>query len=68
MPRTIEDDGYSWTFYVTAKDGGEAKVVGDVAAIEAVKRALEKDGWKFNSDVGCWDQGFYDVAFEPVGD
>ena len=45
----------------TAKDGTEASIVGHVNALEAIEKAFEKAGIKYNDDIETWDEGFYDA-------
>lgn len=49
----------TWTTYLTAEDGSSATISGDIEAVTAIERALEKAGARYNESVGTWDFGFY---------
>ncbi len=48
-----------YTLHFTSKDGSEAQITGDVNALNAIERAFERTGIRFNENVGCWDEGYY---------
>lgn len=50
----------SATLYFTAKDGSEATVTGNAKALDAIEAIFEKAGVKYNEQIECWDEGFYE--------
>lgn len=46
---------------VTGKDGGEVEMSGDPGTIALIERALAYAGARWNTDVQCWDFGFYNT-------
>jgi len=51
-----------YTTYFTALDGSEATITGDASAVNAIEDAFKKAGIKYNTQVECWDAGFYFIA------
>lgn len=51
-----------YTIYVTAADGSSARIVGDVAAVEAITAVLDAAGIRYDEQVETYDFGFYKPA------
>ncbi len=45
----------------TSKDGSEAEIIGHPMAIDVIERAFKRAGIRFNENVECWDEGYYEL-------
>lgn len=55
-----------FSIFVTIKNGKEAKVIGNLDAIERIVSVLEAADFKFNEKIETYDEGFYAVDPEAV--
>jgi hypothetical protein len=49
----------TYSFHVTGSDGSEAKVEGDMKAVDSIETAIAYMGAKWNEEVEAWDFGYY---------
>lgn len=50
----------SYSVGITDKAGRDASLTGSSELIDRIEALLEANGFKWNEEVECWDEGFYD--------
>jgi len=52
----------SYSVTITDKTGRDVQLSGSSDLIDRIEAMLEANGFKWNDQVECWDEGFYETA------
>ena len=52
----------SYSVTITDRAGREVQLSGSSDLIDRIENILSANGFKWNEQVECWDEGFYETA------
>ena len=55
----------TYSVTITDKAGHEAQLSGSPYVLDRIETMLEAAGFKWNEEVECWDEGFYQQGITP---